>query len=132
MLRWFHRRLKPLGRGVLATAVSLWLVAAVTPCVMAQPEPATPVSVPCSMDKNMVHASMKDCGPTMTMKCKLHDINPPTTSSIAGDHAVTPTVLTVLPVSSVLSGTVPRLRPGFATPDIPAPPLHIRHLTLLI
>ena len=131
MLNWFHKRLKPLGRGLLATAVSLWLVTAVAPCAMAQTQPATAASVPCHMDMGMAQTGMKDCGPAMAMKCKLPDVNSPLASA-PGNPSVTPTVLTVLPVALILSGTGPRLRPDFVTPDIPAPPLHIRHLTLIL
>lgn len=131
MLNWFHKRLKPLGRGLLATAVSLWLGAAVAPCAMAQTQPAATASAPCLMDMDAAHAGMKDCGPAMAVKCKLPDVNSPPASA-PGDYSVTPTVLTVLPVAHILSGTGPRLRPDFVTPDIPAPPLHIRHLTLIL
>ena len=131
MLPWFHRRLKPIARGLLAVVASLWLVAAAVPCAMAQPLPSDPASVPCSMDKSMAPADMKDCGPAMTMKCKLPEINSPIAAALS-DHAVTPILLTVLPVSLTLSGTGERLPRDFFTPDIPAPPLYIRHLTLLI
>ena len=134
MLRWFHRKLKPIGRGLLATAASLWLVAAAAPCVMAQPHPAYPVSAPCSMSKGMAHAAMadmKDCGPVTAVNCKLPDINTPL-AAMLGDFAATPVLLTTLPVSTILPQTRQHPHNDFFTPDIPAPPLHIQHLTLIL
>lgn len=134
MLRWFRKRIKPLGRGLLTAAASLWLVAAAAPCVMAQTRPADPVSAPCSMSKDMAHAAMadmKDCGAMMTANCKLPDINTPLAAAL-GDFATTPVLLTTLPVSTILPPTRQSLPRDFFTPDIPAPPLHVRHLTLIL
>lgn len=136
MLRWFCKRLNPIGRGLLATAVSLWLVAAVAPCAMAQPRSAESVPAPCSMSmsKSMAYADMadmKDCGPVTAVNCKLPDINSPLVAAL-GDFTTTPVLLTTLPVSILLPQNRQPSRHDFFTPDIPAPPLHIQHLTLIL
>jgi hypothetical protein len=46
--------------------------------------------------------------------------------------AVTPALLTVLPVVVVLSANSLSPQHDFFSPDIPAPPLHIQHLTLIL
>ena len=134
MLRWFRRKLKPIGRGLLAMGALLWLVAAAAPCVMAQTHPANPASTPCSMSQGMAHAAaadMKDCGPVTAVSCQLPDINTPLAAAL-GDFAVTPVLLTTLPVSIILPPTRQHPQNDFYTPDIPAPPLHIQHLTLIL
>ena len=134
MLRWFCKRLNPIGRGLLAMAVSLWLVAAVAPCAMAQPRSAEPVPAPCSMSKSMAYADMadmKDCGPVTAVNCKLPDINSPLVAAL-GDFTTTPVLLTTLPVSILLPQNRQPPRHDFFTLDIPAPPLHIQHLTLIL
>ena len=133
MLRWFRRKLKPIARGLLATAASLWLVAAAAPCVMAQTRPAEPASAPCSMNKGMATdmTNMKDCGPVTAANCKLPDINTPLAAAL-GDLAATPVLLTTLPVLTILPQTRQHPQNDYFTPDIPAPPLHIQHLTLIL
>jgi hypothetical protein len=49
-----------------------------------------------------------------------------------GDMAVTPALLTVLPVVVALPDNSISPRHDFFSPDIPAPPLHIQHLTLIL
>ncbi|MHB8622874.1 MAG: hypothetical protein ACYC9J_02225 [Sulfuricaulis sp.] len=134
MLRWFRRKLKSLGRGFLVAMASLWLVAAAEPCVMAQTHPTDAVSSPCLTSKGMAHAAMtdmKDCGPVTTVNCQLPDINTPLVATL-GDFTVTPVLLTTLPVSMILPQTRQHPQNDFFTPDIPAPPLHIQHLTLIL
>jgi hypothetical protein len=49
-----------------------------------------------------------------------------------GDMAVTPALLTMLPVVVALPDNSITPRHDFFSPDIPAPPLHIQHLTLIL
>ena len=130
-MHWFRKNRKSIARGLLAVAVSLWVVAAATPCVMAQPRPADPA--PCSMSKGMATdmTDMKDCGTVMAANCQLPDINTPLSAAL-GNLVATPVLLTTLPVSIILTQTRQPPRHDFFTPDIPAPPLHIQHLTLIL
>jgi len=133
-MHWFRKNRKGIARGLLAVAASVWLVAAAAPCVMAQNHPADPASSPCVMSKGMAHAAMadmKDCGPVTAVNCKLPDINTPLSAAL-GDLVATPVLLTTLPVSIILTQTRQPPRHDFFTPDIPAPPLHIQHLTLIL
>jgi hypothetical protein len=72
-----------------------------------------------------------DCGPVTVVSCQMPDINSPATVAF-GDMAVTPVLLTVLPVVIALPDNRVPLRHDFFTPDFPAPPLHIQHLTLIL
>ena len=133
-MHWFRKNQKSIARGLLAVAASMWLVTATAPCVMAQTHPADPASIPCSMGKGMTHADiadMKDCGPVTAANCKLPDLNTPLAAAL-GNLAATPVLLTTLPVSVILAQTREPPRHDFFTPDIPAPPLHIQHLTLIL
>ncbi|MHB8535504.1 MAG: hypothetical protein ACYDBW_08670 [Sulfuricaulis sp.] len=131
MLHWFRRKTIPLARVLLASVASLWLAIAVAPCVMAaQAQETVQAAVPCPVNPGMT-MSASDCDTVSALNCKLPNINSPLAAVLA-DHAVTPVLLTVLPVSFTPSVTGLRLRPDFVTPDNPAPPLYIRHLTLLI
>ena len=131
MLRWFRKKLKPFGRGVLAALASLWLVAATAPCVMAQPHAMDHASSHCPMQKGAMSMDASDCGPVTAVNCQLPDVNTPLATAL--DHAAaTPVLLTVLPVSVILPDNGQQPRQIYLTPDIPAPPLHIRHLTLIL
>ncbi len=131
MMRWFHRKLKPIARTLLSTLAALWLVAGAAPCVMAQPSPMDHVFVHCPMHGGGMNLDTNDCGPVTAMSCQLPDLQSPLAAAL-GDLAVTPVLLTVLPVVvAVPDNSIPP-RHDFFTPDIPAPPLHIRNLTLLI
>ena len=131
MLHWFRKKLKPHGRGVLAALASLWLVAAAVPCVMAQPHPMDHVSSHCPMHQGTTSMDASDCGPVTSVNCQLPDVNTPLAAAL--DHATaTPALLTVLPVSVILPDTGQQPRQIHLTPDIPAPPLHIQHLTLIL
>lgn len=131
MLRWFHKKLKPIARVVLSTLAALWLVAGAAPCVMAQPQPMDHVSTHCPMHDGIVNMDASDCGPVTTVSCQLPDFQSPLSAAL-GDLAVTPALLTVMPVVVAVPDNNMPLRHDFFTPDIPAPPLHIRYLTLLI
>lgn len=131
MLNWFHRKRTPIIRSLLASVASLWLVAAAAPCVMAQPHQIDHTPVHCLMYQGTTHTDMNDCGPATAASCKLPDVNSPIAATL-GDHAITPALLAMLPVPTVLPNTGRYSRHDFLAPDIPAPPLHIRHLTLLI
>jgi hypothetical protein len=125
MMHWFRRKLKPIARGLLATVASLWLVAGAAPCVMAQSQPMNHIH-----DAGM-NLDADDCGPVTALSCQLPDINSPATVAF-GDMAVTPVLLTVLPVAIALPDNRVPPRHDFFTPDFPAPPLHIQHLTLIL
>lgn len=131
MLRWFHKKLKPIARGLLATIASLWLVAGAAPCVMAQSQPMNHGSVHCPMHDGVVNMDADECGPAMAVSCQLPDLQSPLAVAL-GDLAVTPALLTVLPVVVAVPDNSIPLRHDFFRPDIPAPPLHIQYLTLLI
>jgi hypothetical protein len=131
MLHWFHKKIKPIARGLLATVASLWLVTGAVPCVMAQSHLMNHGAVPCPMHDGVVNMDAEDCGPAMAVSCQLPDINSPATVAF-GDMAVTPALLTVLPVVVAVPDNSIPLRHDFFSPDIPAPPLHIQHLTLIL
>jgi hypothetical protein len=132
MLRWFRRRLKPITRGLLATLVSLWLVADATPCAMAQSYQLGRPCMHCPMPPDIAPTGMhNDRAPVMSINCKLPDINLPLSAAL-GDFAVTPVLLTTLPVSLILPQTRQHPQSDFFTPDFPAPPLHIQHVTLIL
>ena len=134
MLYWFHTELKTLARGTLALAGLLWLIAAGAPCVMAQTPDQSPVPRHCpehAKHNGAGHSAMPDCGPVTAINCQLPDTGTPLAASF-GDFAMTPVLLITLPVPVMLSDNGQQPRPGFFAPDIHAPPLHIRYLTLLL
>jgi hypothetical protein len=134
MLRWFRTELKTLARGTLALTGTLWLIAAGAPCVMAQtPEPAPAPSHCPEHAKHNHHggATMPDCGPVTAINCQLPDTDTPLAAGI-GDITMTPVLLVTLPVPVMLVDSGQPPRPDFLVPDIHAPPLHIRHLTLIL
>ncbi len=131
MMRWFHRKLKPIARTLLASLAALWLIAGAAPCVMAQPQPMNHSSVHCPMHDGVVNMDADECGPATAMSCQLPDLQSPLAAAL-GDLAVTPALLTVLPVVVAVPDSSIPLRHGFFKPDIPAPPLHIQHLTLIL
>jgi hypothetical protein len=116
---------------LLAVAASLWLVASAAPCVMAQSQPMNHASVHCPMHDSVMNMDVDNCGPVTAVSCQLPDLQSPLATAL-GDLAITPVLLTVLPVVVAVPDNSIPLRQDFFTPDIPAPPLHIRHLTLLI
>lgn len=134
MLRWHRNKLKTLGRGVLALAGSLWLIAAATPCVVAQTVDKytdfrqCPVHVKHSETEPSV---VSQCCPVAAIDCQIPQTGTPLTVAF-GSFAVAPVLLTTLPVTIVQPDAVRYQRQDILAPDIPAPPLHIRHLTLLI
>ena len=131
MMHWFRRKLKPIARGLLATIASLWLVAGAAPCVMAQSHPMNHASVHCPMHDGGMNMDTDNCGPVTAVSCQMPDVNSPATVAF-GDMAVTPVLLTVLPVTTVLPDNRVPLRYDFFAPDFPSPPLHIQHLTLIL
>ncbi len=131
-MHWFRKRRRNIARGLLAAMGSLWLVAATSPCVMAQPHQMDQASFHCPMDEGIAAKAMSsDCGPVVAVGCQLPDLNSPPVAA-PGDLAVTPVLLTTLPVSIILPRIQGQSRHDFSTPDIPAPPLHIQHLTLIL
>lgn len=133
MRHWFNRNLKPIARALLATLASLWLVAWTAPCVMAQTHQMGHASPPCPMQHAGIYNNADDCGPVTAVSCQLPDIQAPLAAA-PGDLTMTPALLTILPVAMTVkipADTAPA-RHDFFSPDIPAPPLHIRYLTLLI
>ena len=131
MLRWFHKKLKPIARIAATTLAAMWLVASAAPCVMAQPSPMDHGSVHCPKHDGGMNMDAGDCDPATAVSCQLPDLQSPLAAAL-GDLAVTPVLLTVLPVTVALPDNGISPRPDFFAPDIHAPPLHIRHLTLLI
>lgn len=131
MSRWIYKKLKPLTGGLLGTIAALWLVAAVAPCVMADSLEMVQSPVHCLMSQGSVQTDDDDCGPATTVNCQLPDVNSP----IAAGHdnySITPALLVLLPVPTNLPDAGKFSRLGFLALDILDPPLHIRHLTLLI
>lgn len=134
MLRWYRKKLKILGQGILALAGSLWLVAAATPCVVAQTAEQIPNTRQCPVHtkhNETEHAGAPECCPVAAINCQIPQTGTPLTVAF-GSFAVAPVLLTTLPVTIIRSDTARYQRRDFLAPDIPAPPLHIRHLTLLI
>ncbi len=130
-MHWFRKNRKSVTRGLLAVAVSLWLVAGAAPCVMAQSHPMNHASVHSPMHDGVMNMGANDCGPVTAVSCQMPDINSPATVAF-GDMTVTPVLLTVLPIAIALPDNRVPLRHEFSRPDNPAPPFHILHLTLLI
>ena len=134
VLHWFRTELKNLARGTLALAGLLWILAAVAPCVMAQtpdPDPAPNHCPKHAMHNGAGHAAMPDCDPATAINCQLPDTGTPLTAGF-GDFSVTPVLLITLPAPVMLSDSGQRPRHDFLAPDIPTPPLHIQHLTLIL
>lgn len=136
MLRWLHKRSKPLARGLIAALASLWLVAGAAPCVMAQPHPHGQPTDYAAQHHDMMHMDMAamdatECDPVKAVSCQLPDVNSPLAAAL-GDLAAAPVLLALLPVSIIQPPARLYLRNDFFRPDIPAPPLHIRHLTLIL
>jgi hypothetical protein len=131
MLRWFHKKLRPIARGLLATMATLWLVTGAAPCVMAQSQPMNHASVHCPMHDGGMSLDANDCGPVTALSCQLPDLQSPLAAAL-GDLTVTPALLTVLPVVVAVPENGIPLQQDFFTPDIPAPPLHILNLTLIL
>lgn len=131
MLHWFHKKLKPIARVVLSTLAALWLVAGIAPCVMAQSQPMNHGSVHCPMQDGGMSMDADDCGPVTAVSCQMPDLQSPLAAAL-GDLAVTPVLLTVLPVVVAVPDSSIPLRHDFFKPDIPAPPLHIQLLTLIL
>ena len=131
MMHWFRRKLKPIARTLLASLASLWLVAGAAPCIMAQPHHMNHASVHCPMHDGGMNMNADDCGPVTAVSCQLPDLQSPLAAALS-DMAVTPALLTVLPIVVALPDNSISPRHDFFKPDIPAPPLHIRHLTLIL
>lgn len=136
MLRWFHKRSKPLARGLIAALASLWLVAGAAPCVMAQPHQHGQPMDHAAHHHDAMHMDMAamdgmGCDPVTAVSCQLPDVNSPLAATL-GDLAAAPVLLALLPVSIIQPPARLYLRNDFFRPDIPAPPLHIRHLTLIL
>ena len=134
MLHWFRAKLKTIARGTLALGGVLWLIAAGAPCVMAQAPDSAPMPSHCPEHAKHNHhssAAMPDCGPVTAINCQLPDDGTPLAAGL-GDFAMTPVLLVTLPVPVMLADDGQPPRPDFFTPDIHAPPLHIRHLTLIL
>ena len=131
MMHWFRRKLKPIARTLLASLASLWLVAGAAPCVMAQSHTMNHASVHCPMHDGGMNMDADDCGPVTAVSCQMPDLQSPLAAAM-GDMAVTPVLLTVLPIVVALPANSISPRHDFFSPDIPAPPLHIQHLTLIL
>jgi hypothetical protein len=134
MLNWFRKKLKILAQGILALAGSLWLVAAATPCVVAQTVEQIPDTRQCPVHtkhNGTEHVVAAECCPVAAINCQIPQTGTPLTVAF-GSFAVAPVLLTTLPVTIIRSDAARYQRRDFLSPDIPAPPLHIRHLTLLI
>ena len=131
MMHWFHRKLKPIARTLLASLAALWLIAGAAPCVMAQSHPMNHASVHCPMHDDGMNLDADDCGPVTVVSCQMPDVQSPLAAAM-GDMAVTPALLTVLPVAVALPDNSIFPRHDLFAPDIPAPPLHIQHLTLIL
>lgn len=131
MTHWFRRKLKPISRGLLSTLAALWLIAGAVPCVMAQSQPMNHGSVHCPMHDGGMNMEANDCGPVTAVSCQLPDLQSPLAAALS-NMAVTPALLTVLPVVVALPANSISPRHDFFSPDFPAPPLHIQHLTLIL
>jgi hypothetical protein len=136
MLHRFRRRSPAIARTLLTVLGTLWLITAVSPCVMAQPHHNHNVVAPVSHHAGMDHAAMNHdgeppCGPVTAVDCKFQDFASPTGTAVVADMALPPVLLTTLPVLQVLPHTAPTYEHALLVPDIPAPPLPILHSALL-
>ena len=131
MTYWFRQKLKPIARTLLGALATLWLVAGAVPCVMAQSHSMHHGSVPCPQHDGGMSTNTGDCGLVTAVSCQLPDVQSPLAAALA-DLAVTPVVLTVLPIVIALPENSIRPQHDFFSPDIPAPPLHIQYLTLTL
>ncbi|MBI3545129.1 MAG: hypothetical protein HY081_00835 [Gammaproteobacteria bacterium] len=129
MLRWFRSHSKSLARGMIAAMASLWLVAIAAPCVMAQAPQMDYGATRCHMP--MTQADMNNCDPVSAVSCQLPDINSPLIAAL-GDIPYTPVLLSTLPAAFIFPETRQHPPQDFYNPNISLPPLHIRHLTLIL
>lgn len=139
MLRRFRRHSHNVARALLAVLGSLWMMTAVSPCVMAQPhhDHTTATAQPQHTGHDgMDHAAMnhdgdQPCGPVTAVDCKFQDFASPTATATIADMAVVPVLLVTLPVLHALPHTAPAREHALLVPDIPAPPIPILHSALL-
>jgi hypothetical protein len=139
LLRYFRRHARNTSRTLIAVLGMLWLMTAVSPCVMAQPQHDHHIPVPTTQHAGhegmhhdgMNHRGDQPCGPVTAVDCQFQDFASPTGTATIADMAVTPVLLTTLPVPVLLPRTASAYEHTLLTPDIPAPPLHILHLALL-
>lgn len=130
MLQRLRHHLPALARVMLGVFGGVWFTAATAPCVMAAPcvPPAEPS---CHEAPATPNGHSPDCPATGAIDCQLPTSYSPATFDLA-DH------LLVLPAA-----TVPRLATLPANPrgtwvntshagGIPAPPLYLQHLALLL
>ncbi|MHB8744895.1 MAG: hypothetical protein ACYC9L_17550 [Sulfuricaulis sp.] len=84
------------------------------------------------MPQGIVQTGMNnDCGPIVSVNCKLPDINSPLAAAL-GDFTTTPVLLTTLPVSIILPPTRQHPQNDFFTPEIPTAAHYIQHITLIL
>ena len=131
MLRYSHQKMKFVTRVLLSAFALFWIIAVATPCIMALTHYADDTPVHCLLHKDILNTDTIHCESVTAVNCTLPDFNSPIAVTF-GDMSVTQTLLTVIPVTVTLLNNGQLLRQDFFKPDIPAPPLYIRHLTLLI
>ena len=126
MLTWLRRRKQPIGRGLLAGLLGLWLAAAAAPCVAMTLNSETP-SHPCTDMESVLDQSVA-CEQATAPDCALPDGNG--LVAAAPDFSVTPVILMTVPAVAV----APTLSTPLSAWKLlqPAPlPLYLTHLALL-
>ncbi len=122
---------KRTARGLLATLVGLWLLAAAAPCVMAQPSAYPPdmVGSHCPQSQPALDAA-DNCDALAALNCRLPNPNPP--SAALDIPAPTPVLLQTFPI--VLDVIQADRLSHFAhtTVDPPTPLLNRKQSRLLI
>lgn len=79
MIHLGRKHQKRTARGLLATLVGLWLLAAAAPCVMAQPPACPPdmVGNHCPHEGQSALDAADSCDALATLNCRLPNPNPP-------------------------------------------------------
>jgi hypothetical protein len=127
MRPWIVIHSQRLARPLLAGLAALWLLTALSPCVMAMPCPSSAMHAPWTITAENTGAH--DCDLLVAFDCQLPDLNAPTASTPELPAAALPAM--VLPA---IPPAVPRLQPVAAERALRSPPLplHLRLGVLLI
>ncbi len=123
---------KHTARGLLATLVGLWLLAAAAPCVMAQPSACPPdmAGNHCPHEGQPALDAADNCDALAALNCRLPNPNPP---SITLDvPAPMPMSLQTLPLAPDVTQTDRLSHFARTTVDSPTPLLHRKQSRLLI
>lgn len=131
MLQRLRKHLPAIARLMLGVVGSVWLTAAAAPCVMAAPC-AQSAEPPCHESSTAPSGHGPNCPATGGIDCQLPTTYSPATFDLADYLLVLPPA--VVPALATLPGDI-HASSWISTPHpggIPAPPLYLRHLALLL